>query len=72
MSHLHLVLTPRNRNSDAREKLTAAHRRLTELTQRPLVTDDHMAVEIAAIVADLIEVERYLQDPSMDWRRSHE
>jgi hypothetical protein len=31
-----------------------------------------MAVAIAAIVADLIEVERYLQDPSMDWRRTHE
>lgn len=72
MSHLHLVLTPRNRNADAREKLTDAHRRLTEITQRPLVTDDFMAVTLAAIVADLIEVERYLQDPSMDWRRSHE
>jgi hypothetical protein len=72
MSHLHLVLTPRNRNASAREKLTDAHRRLTELNRLPLVTDDYMAVAIAAIVADLIEVERYLQDPSMDWRRTHE
>jgi hypothetical protein len=72
MSRLHLVLTPRNRNEAAREKLNGAARSLNALVRMPLVTDDHMAVAIAAIVADLIEVERYLQDPSMDWRRTHE
>ena len=72
MSHLHLVLTPRNRNAAAREKLNGAARSLDALVRMPLVTDDHMAVAMAAIVADLIEVERYLQDPSMDWRGGDE
>jgi hypothetical protein len=59
---------PRSKHPAVKYKLARAHQRLLPLAISPLVTDGKMESELAAIVADLIEVERYLQDPSMDWK----
>lgn len=65
---LHLVYAPRRRHQAVAGKLQAASARLDRLRSTLFPSDDAMAQELAAVVADLVDVERYLQDASMDWR----
>jgi hypothetical protein len=67
-----LLHSPRSKHPAVKHKLARSHERLLPLVNMPLITDSKMEAELAAIVADLIEVERYLQDPSMDWRGGDE
>jgi hypothetical protein len=67
-----LLHSPRSKHPAVKVKLARARDRLLPLVVSYMVTDSKMEAELAAIVADLIEVERYLQDPSMDWRAGDE
>jgi hypothetical protein len=67
-----LLHSPRSKHPAVTMRLARARDRLLPLVVSYMVTDSKMEAELAAIVADLIEVERYLQDPSMDWRGGDE
>jgi hypothetical protein len=67
----HLIFTPRCRNAELLAQLNETHTRLHQLVHRArtgLVTGTHMEIEIAAIVANLVAAESFLQNPDMDWR----
>ena len=68
---LHLVYTPRGGNAAVAAQITEASQRLTTLARRTrdrIITDGQMEADISEIVSALVDVERYLQDPNMDWR----
>jgi hypothetical protein len=67
-----LLHSPRSKHPAVTMRLARARDRLLPLVVSYMVTDSKMEAELAAIVADLIDVERYLQDPSMDWRGGDE
>lgn len=67
----HLMFTPRCRNPELLAHLNETQARLHELVRRAQyswVSGTHMEIEIAAIVANLVEAESFLQNPNMDWR----
>lgn len=66
----HLMFTPRNHHKAVRELLQQSRDDLDALVTRPLTTSRRMEVTIAEVIGRLVDVERYLHDPSMDWRRS--
>lgn len=67
-----LLHSPRSKHPAVKMRLARASNRLRPLVISYMVTDSKLEAELAAIVADLIEVERYLQDPSMDWRAGND
>jgi hypothetical protein len=68
MKNVHLMLTPRSRNPIVIAKLAEACQAINQLTIPHLKTDDRVSIEIAQVISDLVDVERYLQEPWMDWR----
>lgn len=64
----HLLLTPRSRHRAVRDLLTDSRDDIDRLLHARMITDCAMEISIAKVIQRLVDVERYLQDPSMDWR----
>lgn len=64
----HLMLTRRSGHKAVRELLTSSRDDIDRLLHARMITDSAMEVEIAKVIQRLVDVERYLHDPSMDWR----
>lgn len=64
----HLMLTPRGRHKAVRDLLTESRDEIDRLLNTGIVTDNSMEITVAKVVQRLVDVERYLQDPAMDWR----
>ena len=66
----HLLLTPRSRHRAVRDLLTASRDEINRLLNARMTTDAAMEITVARVIQRLVDVERYLQDSSMDWRRA--